>query len=109
MCRSRAWRRHKEKTIVIRRIKRMASYERGWCVSQDINNTSHGYPILSDYIGTPIQFMFKSHVTTSGDSKHKVKYSPNKAKAYWRDGNKKSTREKHKLEFLKILKEHGIK
>jgi hypothetical protein len=53
--------------------------------------------------------MFKSHVTTSGDSKHKVKYSPNKAKAYWRDGNKKSTREKHKLEFLKILKEHGIK
>ena len=58
----------------------MASYERGWCVSQDINNTSHGYPILSDYIGTPIQFMFKSHVTTSGDSKHKVKYSPNNLK-----------------------------
>lgn len=52
--------------------------------------------------------MSKSYSTDKWDSKHKVKYSPNKSKGYWRYKSK-NTREYDKKEFLKILKEYGIK
>ena len=107
--RTRAWRRHKEETIVIRRIKRLVANQRAWWKYQDVNDITHRYPMLKDHIGTQTHFMFKSHVTDTYDSRHKVKYSPNKGKAYWRDNNKKGIREKDKIKFLKILKEYGIK
>lgn len=53
--------------------------------------------------------MCKSYSTDNWDSKHKVKYSPNKSKEYWRYKGGKGTREYDKKQFLKILKEYGIK
>jgi beta-mannanase len=107
--RTRAWRRYKEETIVIRRIKRMVSYELSWWGFHDVNDIKHKYPTLTDYIGTKTHFQFKSHTTDRYDTRHKVKYSTNKGKCYWRDNNKKGTRERAKKEFLKMLKEYGIK
>ncbi len=107
--RTRAWRRNMEDIIVIRRIKRIVDHHGSWWSFIDINGIIHKSPILKDYIGTKDNHMYKTYKTCIWDSRHKVKYSPNKGKAYWRDNNKKGTREAKKIEFFKILKEYGIK
>lgn len=107
--RTRDWRRHIEEVMVIRRLKRMTQLHNSWWYYVDVNNIKHRCSTLKDHIGSKDNHMYKTYKTTKWDSNHKVKYSPNKGKAYWRDNNKKGTRERNKIEFLKIMKEHGIK
>lgn len=110
MCRDRAWRRHMEEKIVIRRITNKLHLGRWyWRGFEDVNDIRHINPLLSDYIGTVYHFMFKTYTTKKADTKYKTKYSPNKCKHPYRYKGGVNTREESKLEFLKILKENGIK
>ena len=66
--------------------------------------------MVSDYLSTKDHFNAKTISTDKWATKHKVKYSPNSSKTYWRDeGRYKQTREYNKKYFLKILKENGLK
>jgi hypothetical protein len=105
--RDRAWRRYVEEHIVIRRLRAQCNFFWRWRGFEDVNKISHQHPKIKDYIGTENNFRYKTHTTTKWDTYHKVKYSPNKGKGYWRDGSK--TREKDKKLFFKILKENGLK
>ena len=82
---------------------------RWWRGFRDVNDINHQRPTISIYIGTEIHFRAKTHTTTKWDTKHKVKYSPNKDQGYFRDEGNGQTREKQKKLFLKILKENGLK
>lgn len=64
----------------------------------------------TDYISSYEVQSLKSIVTDKWDTRWKTKYSPNRSKNYWRDtrGKNKSTREKDKINFLKIKQEYGI-
>ena len=107
--RDRAWRRHMEERIVIRRI-RITIYMRSyWRYLEDVNGYGHNPALLKDLIGTKDAHRFKTHVTTKHDTKCKIKYSPNKSKEYYRESKMLETREYRKTEFLEILKEYGIK
>jgi hypothetical protein len=107
--RDRAWRRHIKDTITIRRLKRLSHQHGSWWHFDDVNDIPHRYPILKDYIGTSYHFMYKTYVTNKGDTNYKQKYSPNKCKHRYRYKGGERTRETSKLEFLRILKEYGIK
>lgn len=109
MIRDRAWRRYMEERIVIRRMARAVCTNRWWRGFRDVNDINHQRPTIAIYIGTEIHFRAKTHTTTKWDTKHKVKYSPNKDKGYYRDEGNGQTREKQKRLFLKILKENGLK
>jgi hypothetical protein len=105
--RTRDWRRNKEDLIVLKRLKTLScTYYRYF---SDVNGNKSQHRSISDYIGSTQNHMFKTHTTKKYDSNHKVKYSPNRGRAYWRDVNKKGTRESSRLEFFKILKEYGLK
>lgn len=109
MIRDRAWRRYMEERIVIKRMKR-ACYVHYWRGYKDINDIKNRKYTLTTWIGDQIHFRAKTHTTTKWDSRHKVKYSPNKNKNYYRDEGKNSqTRESTKKLFLKILIENGLK
>ena len=82
---------------------------RWWRGFRDVNDINHQRPTISIYIGTEIHFRAKTHTTTKWDTKHKVKYSPNKDQGYYRDEGNGQTREKQKRLFLEILKENGLK
>lgn len=82
---------------------------RWWRGFRDVNDINHQRPTISIYIGTEIHFRAKTHTTTKWDTKHKVKYSPNKDQGYYRDEGSGQTREKQKRLFLEILKENGLK
>ena len=82
---------------------------RWWRGFEDVNGITYQRPTLSIYVGTEIHFRAKTHTTTKWDTKHKVKYSPNKDQGYYRDEGNGQTREKQKRLFLKILKENGLK
>lgn len=104
--RTREWRRYKEECIVKKRLRAINC--RYWWYFHDVNNVKK-QPDWTDFVGMPIQHMYKSYVTKSNDSKYKAKYSPNKGKL-WRDHNKKGTREKDRVSFNKMLElEYGIK
>ena len=106
--RTRAWRRYMEECVVKRRLKLTQSH--GWYYFSDINRRKITYPIWSDFVGTCVQHMFKTYTTKLNDSKHKIKYSPNHTRSYWRDRGRKGKREKDKVIFRKMLeKEYGIK
>ena len=109
MIRDRAWRRYMEERIVIRRMARAVCNNRWWRGFRDVNDINHQRPTISIYIGTEIHFRAKTHTTTKWDTKHKVKYSPNKDQGYFRDEGNGQTREKQKKLFLEILKENGLK
>ena len=111
MCRDRAWRRYMEERIVIRRLTDKLHLGRWyWRGFDDANGVIHQHPVLSDYIGSSYYFTAKTHTTKKWDSRHKIKYSPNKNGAYYRDvGSNSKTREKDRILFFKILKEYGIK
>jgi hypothetical protein len=98
-----------EERIVIRRMARAVCNNRWWRGFRDVNDINHQRPTISIYIGTEIHFRAKTHTTTKWDTKHKVKYSPNKDQGYFRDEGNGQTREKQKKLFLKILKENGLK
>lgn len=106
--RNRAWRRYMEELVIIRRltyINRLPWY-RGL-------ETANGHiikdPRFIDYIGTKNHFDSKTIKTTKWETKTKLKFSPNKSKGYYRDYKETNTREFVRKEFLKILKENGIK
>lgn len=82
---------------------------RWWRGFEDVNGITYQRPTLSIYVGTEIHFRAKTHTTTKWDTKHKVKYSPNKDQGYYRDEGNGQTRENQKRIFLKILKENGLK
>lgn len=105
--RNRAWRRYIEEKTVIRRLKLKVANGRWYF--HDLNGSVIQSPMLKDYINTQICNMFKSFKTDKYDTSSKIKYSPNRSKSYYRDRNKKSTRESDKLTFLNILKENGIR
>ena len=103
--RTRAWRRHMEYKIVIRRVKRMTrcSY---WAF-EDANGIKHTNPIMVHYVGTSNCYLFKNITTSHYDTRDKTKYSPNKGRTYWRSKGI-NTREYDKLECIKILKEYEL-
>ena len=109
MIRDRAWRRYMEERIVIRRMTRAVCTNKWWCGFKDVNGINHQRPTIAIYIGTEIHFRAKTHTTTKWDTRHKVKYSPNKDQGYYRDEGNGQTRENQKRIFLKILKENGLK
>ena len=82
---------------------------RWWRGFEDVNGITYQRPTLSIYVGTEIHFRAKTHTTTKWDTKHKVKYSPNKDQGYYRDEGNGQTRENQKRIFLEILKENGLK
>lgn len=102
----RAYRRHMEETIVLRRLRRLASHE--WWRFKDINGIDHNRQCVKDYIGTQSNFMYKTYTTTKSDSNYKDKYSPNKSCRY-RNAGPKNRRERDKIDFEKLLQEYGLK
>lgn len=109
--RDRAWRRYIEEKWVKKRLYFISNKSRWyWRGLEDINGFNIQNVKLKDYIGKVENFMYKNYTTDKYSSKNKIKYSPNKNKPYYRDGKKRlSTREYNKKEFLKILKQNGIK
>ena len=110
--RIRAWRRYKLELIVKKRLKKFNS-ESSWWSFDTANGDSIRNPIWSDHIGTQNANFYKTGVTKKSDSKYNIKYSPNRNFSYHRDykkrGDSLGTREKDKAQFLKILKDNGLK
>ena len=108
--RNRAWRRYVEEKVVKRRLTQLTNKSSSWWKLYNINGTMSNSPTITDYLSTKDQFLAKTIKTDKYTTKHKVKYSPNSSKTYYRDeGRYKQTREYNKKYFLKILKENGIK
>ena len=110
--RDRSWRRYtQDKKVKKRLIRLVVKCGRYRFYAHDGSRVQN--PIWSDYIGFQENFFFRSHTTSKQDSKYKVKYSPNSNTGYYRDNNKNldslGTRELDKREFLKILRENGIR
>jgi hypothetical protein len=105
--RGKAWRRHMEEIIVFRRMrwKRRYSYWR----FIDANNILRRAIRFEHFIGTEGEFRAKTHTTTRWDTRNKMKYSPNKCVSSWRYKGEGRTREEQKADFLKLLRENGIK
>lgn len=108
MKRGRAWRRHMKEKHTIRRLKIIKNCHTYWPF-YDVNNFKIKNVKISDYLGLQSYFKAKSYSTDKWETRHKVKYSPNKSKDYWRYKGNKNTREYDKKQFFKILKEYGIK
>lgn len=109
MERDRSWRRYMQEKHTLRRLRRQVYSDRYFSFFRDVNGNRVYRINVSSYIGLKTYFMCKSYSTDNCDSRHKVKYSPNKSKEYWRYKGGKGTREYDKKQFLKILKEYGIK
>lgn len=114
MIRDRAWRRHMEERAILRRLSDRCRLDRWWWNGfKDTNGISHTKTYITTYIGTKDHFLAKTLSTTKYDSRYKTKYSPNNGGSYSRDEKAKGIstglREKDKTEFLKILKENGLK
>jgi hypothetical protein len=108
--RDRAWRRHIEEKVIVRRLRKHTSGNTYWSYIEDVNKNYYKKSIIVDYLEKNEYFFAKSITTQMWDSKHKVKYSPNKNKPYYRDGRKRFlTREFNKIFLQKILKENGLK
>ena len=108
--RGRAWRRHNEERVVIKRLRYYAYNNRYWSWVEDVNKNYYKKSIIVDFLEKVEYFKSKTMTTDTWDSKNKVKYSPNKNKPYYRDGKRKfELREYNKFLFYKILKENGLK
>ena len=104
--RNRSWRRYMEEKHTIRRIKITIS-KSGFFRMCDINDIRVKKVNVSSYLGLYEHFKNKSYYTDKYTSKYKIKYSTNKCKTRWDSHH--NTRESNKREFLKILKNNGIK
>lgn len=102
--RTRDWRRHKEKTKVIKRLKRSNRYS----IIIDANKNRKSDYLWMDQIGTPNHFMYKTYTTTRIDSKYKNKYGKSgKNRFHYAEGE---YRAKDKRDFRKMLEvDYGIK
>jgi len=104
----RANRRWREEVIVKKRLKSL-SYRSSCYNFHDGNDDRISSPTWKDFIGRIESFMFKTYVTHRWDSRHKVKYSGNRTKGYYRDPGKKGTRIYDKQNLLNILEEYGLR
>lgn len=104
----RANRRWREEVIVKKRLKSL-SYRSGYYNFHDGNDDKIDSPTWKDFIGRVENFMYKTYVTHKWDSRHKVKYSGNKTKGYYRDPGRKGTRESEREKFFNILEEYGLR
>ena len=75
----------------------------------DANNILRRAVRFEHHIGTEGEFRAKTHTTTKWDTRNKMKYSPNKCRSGWRYKGDGRTREEQKEDFLKILRENGIR
>jgi len=104
--RTRDWRRFQEEKIYLRRIKKFC--RRGWYF-HTANGDRITNPIWVDFIGLQDFFFYKSGTTRKHDTRHNVKYSPNRTNSYYRDnkrkGNSYGLREKDKELFRKLLED----
>jgi hypothetical protein len=109
--RTRAWRRYKQEVIVKKRLKKFNSDT--WWGYTTPNGDKIKSHIWSDDIGSAESHFYKSNVTRKSDSRYEIKYSPNRRYSYYRDMKKNKdsfgTRELDKKDFLKILRENGLK
>jgi hypothetical protein len=96
-----------EQIVVFRRMAWRRRY-RYWRFV-DANKNVRAYACFEHYIGTESEFRAKTHTTTKWDTKHKTKYSPNKCRSGWRYKGEGKTREEVKWDFLKILRENGLR
>lgn len=100
--RGRAWRRYKEETKVVKRLKGVSHY---WRYRDANGNLIQHYQWIN-LIGTSQHFMFKTYVTSKGDSKYKNKWGRRPKKAWWDEFNRTSD----KKSFRKMLEvDYGIK
>ena len=104
--RGRAYRRYIEDIHVLRRLRNIAM--KRWRLHEDAHRMGHDMPALNDYIGTSYNFLFKNNTTRIYDTRCKYKYSPNRKGDTWYVDHRR-TRLSDKKEFIKILKEYGIK
>lgn len=73
MCRDRAWRRYKQEVKTKNRL--ILSIGRdGWWNFRDVNGIKIENPQWFDFIGTEMEFKFKTLTTTRYDSKYKTKW-----------------------------------
>ena len=109
--RTRDWRRYKLEVIVKRRLKKFNSGSRWSYITPNGDKIKN--PIWSDEIGSEDSHFYKTGVTRRHDSRYEIKYSPNRRFSYYRDKKKRGdslgTREADKRQFLKILKENGLR
>lgn len=110
--RDRSWRRYtQDKKVRKRLIKYIDTSYRYIFYIAGVKRITN--PIWCDCIGLQESFFFRSHTTSKSDSRYKVKYSPNSNSSYYRNNkrnlNSLGTRELDKKEFLKILKENGLR
>jgi hypothetical protein len=106
--RDRAWRRYKHEVKTIKRLKTHKGTRWWFRGFLDVNGINHIQPKVSDLIATEYHFDAKTLSTPLWVTKDKYKYSSNRQRGYWRSG-KGPYREKDVREFLKILKENGLK
>ena len=108
--RDRSWRRFIQDKKVKRRLKCKSSNHSWRFLSP--NGMVIYYPIWTDFIGTSYEHLFRTQSHSYSRYNHNRKYSSNSS-LYYRDmkPNRDSlgTRESDRREFLKILKENGLK
>ena len=103
------WKRSQQERVLRKRIKKFHEH---WYHFHTENGDKIHDPIWVDFIGLKGFYTFlKNSKTTKWETRHKVKYSPNKNKGYYRDKkpNKNQlssgTREKDNMAFRKMWKE----
>lgn len=104
------WKRYQHDRILKKRLRELHS--RWYCFTTE-NGDMIQNPIWSDFIGLKgFYFFLRRGTTNKWDTRYAVKYSPNKAKGYYRDRkpNKHNlsygTREKDRVLFMKIINEY---
>lgn len=103
--RGRAWRRYKQECKILKRL----AYQTNLFYSlRDDNDILYDEVSLRNLFGTYTYFMYKSYTTSRDGSKYKTKYSPNTF-SFYRDSSRKGKRETDKMQFIKLLKEYGLK
>lgn len=107
--RDRGWRRYQKDLIVKKRLSKHVFSSYHYFRFQDCNMVYYQHTSISSYIGGNLHYKYKTYTTDCNDTRHKVKYSPNKSNTYYRDNNYRGLRENEKRIFLNILKEYGIK
>lgn len=110
MCRDRAWRRDVEKRKMIKRLKFNARVNH-YCFFESVNGfTSYNNIRYIELIKKSEYCLSKTISTPNWASKIKSKFNIRKTKYYWYRRNEcYNTKEYRRKEFLKILKENGIK
>ncbi len=108
--RNRTWRKWREEVVYKRKLKRYKI----WSYIGFTGNNSIWIknPKWSDVIGSENLYIYRSISTHKNDSRWKIKYSSNKTHNYLRDikvsKDSLGTRERDRLEFLKIKMDYGV-